>query len=775
MGNLQPQGTKAEATVPDVTPSYTDDAPHYAARDYPGCFTAEQVRRQLGISCSDGPGQDSPSNRHEKIATPEHHFLPDCICAPLHTRCLDPSSSEGASHDSPTTHINVTLDQLCASSQRGCWFCAAIYGGIRTAPPWDPDLEKETPLLPIFSISAAVDGTTQSSSVSAFGDKERVQEPHLVFYIDGNEATASPCKLFRCKKEPAHTDPHEQLAFTSRALQECLQNHSCVSPVPLPTPTRLLYVQVQDGKYTVRLVHGVPPQPYVALSHCWGDALPVHAKTTRANLSSRASDIPWTDLTQTFRDAVAVTERLGFQYLWVDALCIIQDSPSDWTSEASRMCDVYSNCALLLSADASPNSKAGLFRSANMSTWPWRAGMPAEWGNHAVKVHYDKVHCTFGKMAPMYMPSWKQFQLYPLSTRAWCYQEQSLARRVVHFGVDEVSWDCVGGAECQCGTFGPKGSTFGTHTWKKTAVEGECTPREKHTLWLNTVGQYSELDLSFWTDRLPALSGLAKQYQVPGRMRSGDAEVVIGRDMGKTGTKRNFKEIDLGTYLAGNWSAFLPLDLCWYADYTPGKRLPTVSSYVAPSWSWASVSGMVRWRLGDDDGNDTHELRVELMSARCDLVGADETGQISGGELVLRGRMIPVNLFRGEIEIPGADGLRYAFFHLEGRDPATGEQTDLGHYRPDFYECNNGVKFFAGSHLIWGGPDSRGEGLTPVHDGEYFALDFAASFVVVIRRVRGSHPDAFERVGSIYRGNVGHQWDLSRWFDGVEPLVVKLI
>ena len=98
------------------------------------------------------------------------------------------------------------------------------------------------------------------------------------------------------------------------------------------------------------------------------------------------------------------------------------------------------------------------------------------------------------------MPSRTQFHRFPLSTRAWTYQEQRLARRIVHFAVDEISWDCLGGVECQCGFDGPTGNSYSVHIWQKRTVESECTAEDKHLLWLNTVTSYSQRDLSFWTD-----------------------------------------------------------------------------------------------------------------------------------------------------------------------------------------------------------------------------------------------------------------------------------
>src|SRR5450755_2564024 len=67
---------------------------------------------------------------------------------------------------------------------------------------------------------------------------------------------------------------------------------------------------------------------YTALSHCWGGAN-IH-KLQKINLALLSTGIPVGRLPNTFRHAVSITRRLGFRYLWIDSLCIIQDSEGDW-------------------------------------------------------------------------------------------------------------------------------------------------------------------------------------------------------------------------------------------------------------------------------------------------------------------------------------------------------------------------------------------------------------------------------------------------------------
>jgi hypothetical protein len=83
---------------------------------------------------------------------------------------------------------------------------------------------------------------------------------------------------------------------------------------------------------------------YLALSHCWGTALGAHIpRTTKATLTARQSCIHWDELSKTFQDAIKITQGLGVRYIWIDALCIVQDDQEDFEIECAKMAMVYSN------------------------------------------------------------------------------------------------------------------------------------------------------------------------------------------------------------------------------------------------------------------------------------------------------------------------------------------------------------------------------------------------------------------------------------------------
>lgn len=95
-------------------------------------------------------------------------------------------------------------------------------------------------------------------------------------------------------------------------------------------PTRLLDVLATGTPSDLRVIPGdrvARSTPYITLSHCWGGGA-LFALTIET-LSSALSAIDMGVLPKTIADAIEITRRLGFRYLWMDSLCIVQDSMED--------------------------------------------------------------------------------------------------------------------------------------------------------------------------------------------------------------------------------------------------------------------------------------------------------------------------------------------------------------------------------------------------------------------------------------------------------------
>ncbi|KAH9209559.1 heterokaryon incompatibility protein-domain-containing protein, partial [Leptodontidium sp. 2 PMI_412] len=139
---------------------------------------------------------------------------------------------------------------------------------------------------------------------------------------------------------------------------------------------------------------------YMALSHCWGNGQSI--TTTTGNLSNHQTSIQKKLLSKTFREAIDITLQLGIRYLWIDSLCIIQDSLEDWTSESARMSEVYSNAFATVFAVKASDGSQGCFANRNAMMNPGASG--------------------------------------PLYGRAWVYQEELLSRRSIAFAANGVYW-----------------------------------------------------------------------------------------------------------------------------------------------------------------------------------------------------------------------------------------------------------------------------------------------------------------------------------------------
>jgi hypothetical protein len=180
---------------------------------------------------------------------------------------------------------------------------------------------------------------------------------------------------------------------------------------PSPSDPRLFITHGTRGKY-------------LTLSHRWGGSKII--KTTLSNLEAHTRRIPFSDLNKTFQDAVVITRKLGFRYLWIDSLCIVQDSQEDWRSEAGRMASVYGGSELTLSATWATSGGSGLF-------YPRSQCRNVELPYVNVNGHPDGKF-TMRKQSTALFSS--EVLEGPLNRRGWVLQERLLSNRKLHFCKD---------------------------------------------------------------------------------------------------------------------------------------------------------------------------------------------------------------------------------------------------------------------------------------------------------------------------------------------------
>lgn len=141
--------------------------------------------------------------------------------------------------------------------------------------------------------------------------------------------------------------------------------------------------------------------------------------------------VPFATLSKNFQDAITATRALGVRYLWVDCLCIIQDSANeeDWNRESVLMMNVFANAACTISATA---SHKGCFQNRVSAQSSCKLVTSAT-SELSIKMPNDR---TIGELF------FSRVESAPLITSGWVFQERLLSRRIIHFCSDMILFEC---------------------------------------------------------------------------------------------------------------------------------------------------------------------------------------------------------------------------------------------------------------------------------------------------------------------------------------------
>lgn len=391
-------------------------------------------------------------------------------------------------------------------------------------------------------------------------------------------------------------------------------------------PTRIIDVG-QSEIDEVRLCdHGGPLEFYIALSHCWGKHPLI--RTLSKNIDEHRREIPMESLPPTFREVISFARRLGIRFLWIDSLCIIQDDGEDWAREAAKMASVYQNAYLVISATKSAGSDGGLFSNLDPQLKSHTAFVCNDQG--------EQERVCFRRTVPR--PN-RFSSSFPTLSRGWIFQERFLSRRFLHFGPEELFWECLEESACQCTLEStvPIVQTKASGDQQKKFYnmdQAHHRPKAYHNSdywksldeielrrsWHRLVEGYTTLRLTYDGDIFPALSGLSKVFQT----------------------------VQDSRYLAGLWEKTLLHDLLWHLDpraseaAIEGLSLERPQSYRAPTWSWASTRWPITFLDMRHDGD--WDFLCEVLGADCALASADPTGAVESGHLLLKGPLLDSTL-----------------------------------------------------------------------------------------------------------------------------------
>jgi hypothetical protein len=412
------------------------------------------------------------------------------------------------------------------------------------------------------------------------------------------------------------TTPNMKLAKSW--LHLCSTQHSlCHRKVnPEGLPTRLLDISTSP----IKLIRTstVCIDQYATLSYKWGTQ--PQLLTTLEDLSTHEIGIQWPEMSKTTKDAITVTRELGLKYLFIDALCILQNCPSDKLREVLKMASIYRNAAVTIVAQAAESAHEGFAVSPK---WPpidltIPFGLPDNPGILLLRREENLTHIA-------------DYNIEATETRAWCLQESLLSRATLVFGSMHMYWAC-----CEVfyadstGTY-TSNSTLPPHVHhispKLPPLLLQQTPNvaltpssraEIWSFWTHIINLYGSRHLTYFTDRFDALSAIVSSIQ------------TLTRD----------------TYIAGLWSSEMIPGLLWVVDpiptssskthfprpsqSNPSERLP----YIAPTWSWFSVLGSVTHRPFPP------ALDFKILTYDIQLSNPEQPlGRLLDGTITVRGRL----------------------------------------------------------------------------------------------------------------------------------------
>lgn len=431
---------------------------------------------------------------------------------------------------------------------------------------------------------------------------------------------------------PNRTDSEASLKWVVEKLIHCDNNHECLqknSDSNGARPQRILDIGTTNNDH-VRLkafdASDVQIPKYACLSHCWGTSKP--SSTTIANLASHERGISWSTLPPLFQDTIKYVRRLGISLLWIDSLCIIQDDKEDWRKEAAKMASTYQNAYLVISASKSSGSGDSLFGEVDEQLKPSIIPVPSLGQGSAVCFRKSFTH----------MPGYMDYKFakpsrLPTFNRGWIFQERLLSSRILHFGPQELSWECLQEIACQCTEhYAPSATVDPVDMVLTMDALRELNPKavfnqnywqklygtQQVKAWHMIVEDYTRLHLTFESDLFPAISGIAKRFQSS-----------LGSE-----------------YVAGMWTTSLIDDLAWHkgnpasSSLTQIERQQRPKAWRAPTWSWGAVRGHVEFL---DIGTGTSAL-CDVEEVECSTYQSDPTGEVQDGHLLLRGYLIPTSI-----------------------------------------------------------------------------------------------------------------------------------
>ncbi|MCJ1251179.1 hypothetical protein MMC30_008410 [Trapelia coarctata] len=595
------------------------------------------------------------------------------------------------------------------------------------------DFQAQLELPGMYSIRVTVVETGVVTDLSALFSKEDGDEvgestssEHCFrlaeYWIENCNRTHTKCKTGRIEQRDRH--------YASRFLD-----------LEAETPSRIRVCETDSLELDVT---------YAVLSHCWGRC----EKLTllKENVEDLKREIEFDGLPKTFRDAVQIARRLRIRYLWIDSLCIIQDSAEDWLGQAAVMGAIYKYSCLSIGAASARDDDGGCFYDRDGDVvrplYLKILGEPTKRVSKTsslsrrlfyfnISTHKDDPDDAYHE--ELEYSRWLSPGTYlitdclawftgvttaPLYSRAWTVQERLLAPRILHYGSEQLFWECEELDACEAYPQGsPQKSLF-------------LQPFKQSSPYDLALLPFEQMDFRARIDRedkksthvLDAWDVIVMAYAQGNLTRPEDKLVAIA------GIVEELRPLMQCEFHAGLWGRYLERQLAWWAGMLRSRPL----IYRGPSWSWVSVQSLVVNAFDLDDSNQLYKTyTVEVLDIQVTKAEESNSSLVTDGFLCLNGRLFEAEILpfdkheRCDFDVGGSI-LKAAFmdhkdidftvkYHclpiaiwigdrgvvqahgmiLQAVDGAAGVFTRQGHFRPEESGICDFSCFLNGTDDVW--------------------------------------------------------------------------
>ncbi|RSM04208.1 hypothetical protein CDV31_010136 [Fusarium ambrosium] len=530
--------------------------------------------------------------------------------------------------------VHENWQQLEASASNGCSLCNLMADTLDHARTQLKPVEGNSPQAETTRNFHTETKTQETSSSILLHVSDDIEVQCGQFYdrfqlLEQDEDLISNIKV--TPDEELLGTGSEQAFFTARAwLGNCRYSpqHSVCRQYPMDLqiaekgyPLRL--VRVGDGLDHIVLIEGVTGlKPYAALSYC-RESSGIATQTTQANLEKHMKEIPFEKLPTFFQEAILATRGLGIEYIWIEALCIIQDDSRDWSCHVQRIPEIFSQAELTISSLVANSTSDRLFHprpTRSLSLVPievWRCKKGRGWFKAGINRCYTLSRRWYAEQS--FATSG------PVHSQVWAFQEHLFSRRILHFGDGMLHWECP----CRYATEADPTPVFSVNSKNPLNISGRKEARNTllqggssglSIFWMKQIERYSKLTLSKPSDRLPAFLGFSRYME------------------------KRLQSTCLGGVMMGE---NLLQNLCW--DVKPSE----VEEVVLPTWTWVSQPTGVSFYFAPKP--ETHEGIIPLAALASTDAKVDENSLQVSGSLTLKGSLYPSHLLK-DVSIKGGKG-----------------------------------------------------------------------------------------------------------------------